>query len=154
MKMNSDSATGRSASLRIDAAAHAAGRGEQRVHPHNGTRQIIGGMLTLALRILRQRGPKVPTAGQFASPPGTNPTAALPGVTASLPGSSGQPGRNGKAGQWEAEGKPKGSGPEAKGKPKGSEVALTALNSRRKPRSLKHGEVYYAATSTGGLRHG
>ena len=55
--------------LLVNAAAPAAGRDERQVHPLNGIRQAIGGILALIVRIFRQAGPKVPSADQA---PGTN----------------------------------------------------------------------------------
>ena len=86
MKVIGISIPTRGSVLRVAAAAQAAGRGEHRAHPHNGTRHTVGGMVALVVRLFRKTEPKVPSAPPALA--GTKRTSSSHGVNKALPWSS------------------------------------------------------------------
>ena len=68
MKSHSETPKGSGPVLLIHAAAQAAGRGESQVHPLNGTRQIVGGVLNFMVGLFRHPQPVASSTEANATP--------------------------------------------------------------------------------------
>ena len=70
MKSHSENPKSSGPVLLIPAAAPAAGRGESQVHPLNGTRQVVGGVLNFMVGLFRHPQPVASSTEANDTPPG------------------------------------------------------------------------------------
>ena len=133
--------------LLINAAAQAAGRGERHVHPLNGTRQALGGMVALIVRIFRQPAPEVPSTLMGTNPARTR-TEVIPGLPRSYCGADPKRIRT----RSEAGSKRIRSRSEAD--PKATSVRCSRPRAARRGRLVLSARACVIQRSTGGTRHG
>jgi len=147
MKVTEENPRSSGSVLLINAAAQAAGRGERSVHPLNGTRQAIGGMVALIVRVFRRPASEVPSTAT-----GTNHARIQTEVTPDLPRS--YHGADPKRIRTRSEAGSKRIRSRSEADPKNTS------SPRSRPRAARGGRVVLSARawvlppSNGGTRHG